>query len=417
MIAELISVGTELLLGNIVNTNANYLAKKCAQLGITNFYQVTVGDNEDRLFETIKTALSRSDLVILTGGLGPTDDDMTREVTAKVLGKDLVQDQKVKQKLTDYFSKYNSKDIPKNNWKQSYIIEGSTVVDNNNGTAPGLIINTDDEKIIVLLPGPPRELIPMFEDTLVPYLKPYLSGTFYSKTIKICGYGESEAVILVKDLIDKQTNPTIAPYASLGQVDFRITASAKDEEEGKKLIGPIIIEFKKRFGNNIFTSKEDESLEEVVVKMLLKYNIKLTTAESCTGGLLSGKIINVPGTSEVFDEGFITYSNQAKTKYLGVKKETLEKYGAVSKETAAEMAAGAAINTGSNSALAVTGIAGPDGGTEEKPVGLVYVACYLNDKVQVIQYNFNGNRQSIRERTVINALDLLRREIISQYEG
>lgn len=416
MIVELISVGTELLLGNTINTNANYLARMCAKLGISNFYQITVGDNEDRLFNVIKTALSRADILILTGGLGPTEDDLTKEVTARVIGRRLVEDLDVKKSISEYFRKSNRKDIPENNWKQTYVIEGSTVIENHNGTAPGLLITTDDKKLIILLPGPPRELIPMFENSVVPYLRKLMPGTFYSETIKICGFGESQAVTIIEDLIEGQSNPTIAPYAKPGEVHFRVTASARDEEEGIDLVRPLVNELRKRFKDNIFTTKEEENLEDVVVSLLEKYNLKLTTAESCTGGLLSGRIINVPGASSVFDEGFITYSNDAKEKYLGVDRETLDKYGAVSKETAIMMAEGAAMSTGKDAGLAITGIAGPDGGTLKKPVGLVYIACYLRGKVQVEKFNFNGDRQTIRERAVIHALNMLRLSIINQYE-
>lgn len=416
MIVELISVGTELLLGNTINTNANYLARMCAKLGISNFYQITVGDNEDRLFNVIKTALSRADILILTGGLGPTEDDLTKEVTARVIGRRLVEDLDVKKSISEYFRKSNRKDIPENNWKQTYVIEGSTVIENHNGTAPGLLITTDDKKLIILLPGPPRELIPMFENSVVPYLRKLMPGTFYSETIKICGFGESQAVTIIEDLIEGQSNPTIAPYAKPGEVHFRVTASARDEEEGIDLVRPLVNELRKRFKDNIFTTKEEENLEDVVVSLLEKYNLKLTTAESCTGGLLSGRIINVPGASSVFDEGFITYSNDAKEKYLGVDRETLDKYGAVSKETAIMMAEGAAMSTGKDAGLAITGIAGPDGGTLKKPVGLVYIACYLRGKVLVEKFNFNGDRQTIRERAVIHALNMLRLSIINQYE-
>ena len=416
MIAELISVGTELLLGNTLNTNVNYLSKKCAELGISSYFQVTVGDNEDRLSDVVKTALSRSDIVILSGGLGPTTDDMTKEVTARLIGRELIQDLAVKQSIADYFKRTNRNNIPTNNWKQSYIIEGSIVLKNHNGTAPGLIVEIEGDKIVILLPGPPRELIPMFENSVMPLLREHLPGTFYSQIVKVCGYGESQAVTIVKDLIENQANPTIAPYAKLGQVDFRITASAKDEEEGKKLVEPIVNEFKNRFGNDIFTTNEDESLEEAVVSLLLKYKIKLATAESCTGGLLSGQIINVPGASDVFDEGVVTYSNTAKVKYLGVKQEVLDKFGAVSEETAREMASGIAKNTGKNASLAITGIAGPDGGTKEKPVGLVYIGCYLNGKIEVKEFRFNGNRQMVRKRSVTNALNMLRLAVIEQHE-
>ena len=265
MIVELVSVGTEILLGDIVNTNSNYLAKKCAELGITNYYQVTVGDNEKRLADVIKTSLSRCDILVLSGGLGPTTDDLTKEITAKALGRELIQDLSVKKSIIDYFKDPNLRDIPDNNWKQSYIIEGSIVVKNNNGTAPGLIVETDDKKIIILLPGPPRELIPMFEETIVPYLRKYLPGTYYSRMVKISGVGESKAATTVADLIDKQTNPTIAPYAKLGEVNFRITASANDKAEAKKLIEPVVNEFKNRFANKIFTTNEEETDRKSVV--------------------------------------------------------------------------------------------------------------------------------------------------------
>lgn len=413
MIVELVSVGTEILLGDIVNTNSNYLAKKCAELGITNYYQVTVGDNEKRLADVIKTSLSRCDILVLSGGLGPTTDDLTKEITAKALGRELIQDLSVKKSIIDYFKDPNLRDIPDNNWKQSYIIEGSIVVKNNNGTAPGLIVETDDKKIIILLPGPPRELIPMFEETIVPYLRKYLPGTYYSRMVKISGVGESKAATTVADLIDKQTNPTIAPYAKLGEVNFRITASANDKAEAKKLIEPVVNEFKNRFANKIFTTNEEETLEDVVVNLLLKNGLKLSTAESCSGGLLSGKIINVSGASKVFEEGFITYSNKAKEKYLKVNKESLDKYGAVSSQVAKEMVLGTAKKTGSQACIAITGLAGPEGGSKEKPVGLVYIAVFLNNNVEVKEYRFNGNRQSIRERTVVMALDLLRLSIIN----
>lgn len=287
------------------------------------------------------------------------------------------------------------------------------MVKNNNGTAPGLIVETDDKKIIILLPGPPRELIPMFEETIVPYLRKYLPGTYYSRMVKISGVGESKAATTVADLIDKQTNPTIAPYAKLGEVNFRITASANDKAEAKKLIEPVVNEFKNRFANKIFTTNEEETLEDVVVNLLLKNGLKLSTAESCTGGLLSGKIINVSGASKVFEEGFITYSNKAKEKYLKVNKESLDKYGAVSSQVAKEMVLGTAKKTGSQACIAITGLAGPEGGSKEKPVGLVYIAVFLNNNVEVKEYRFNGNRQSIRERTVVMALDLLRLSIIN----
>ncbi len=416
MIAELISVGTEILLGNIVNTNANYLARKCAELGISNYYQVSVGDNEERLASVIKTALSRADLLILTGGLGPTKDDLTKEVTAKVLNKKLIEHSHTKERIIEYFTRKKGLEITENNWKQALIIEGSTVVDNHNGTAPGLIVKTEEGKIIILLPGPPNELQPMFDMDIFPYLNKLQPGVLYSEMIKICGIGESKAETMIQDLIDGQTNPTIAPYAKTGEVHLRITASASTMVEGKNLVKPVVEELEKRFSTHIYTNKEEENLEDVVVNLLVKHNLTISTAESCTGGLLTGRLVNVPGASAVLGEGFITYSNEAKEKYLNVSHETLETYGAVSRETAAEMARGACNNLKNKTSIAVTGLAGPGGGSEEKPVGTVYIACMVNGHVKVEKYQFKGNRQKIRELTVINGLNLLRTSIIEEFE-
>lgn len=414
MIAELISVGTEILLGNIVNTNSNYLAVKLAELGISNYFQVSVGDNEERLTNTIKTALNRSDIVILTGGLGPTKDDLTKEAAAKVLGKELVEDIHSRQRIESYFAGRHIIDITSNNWKQALVIEGCLVVDNHNGTAPGLIAESNAGKKIILLPGPPNELHPMFEKSITPYLRALQPGVFYSEMVKICGIGESKAETMIDDIITAQTNPTIAPYAKDGEVHLRVTAAASSVEEGKILVKPMVEELSKRFQNYIYTTKEEESLEDVVVKLLAQNKLTLALAESCTGGLLAGRIVNVAGASSVLGEGFITYSNEAKQKYLGVNVQTLKNFGAVSVETAIEMANGVAKTAGSSASLAITGIAGPEGGTEEKPVGLVYVACYLKGKVTVEELRLKGNRQKIRNSTVIYALNLLRNRILEE---
>jgi nicotinamide-nucleotide amidase len=417
MIVELISVGTEILLGNIVNTNANYLARKCADLGVSNYFQVSVGDNEERLSTCLNTALNRSDMVILTGGLGPTEDDLTKEVTAKVLNKNLVEDIHTKERIQTYFNGIKAKEVTENNWKQALIIEGSTVVDNTNGTAPGLIVPLEDGKIIILLPGPPNELIPMFEEKIIPHLRELQPNILYSEMVKICGIGESKAETMIRDLIDGQSNPTIAPYAKTGEVHLRVTAMAPDREQGKSLVKPLVDELFKRFSNNIYTTNESENLEDIVVQLLIKYGIMLTTAESCTGGLLTGRIINVPGASAALGEGFITYSNDAKQKYLRVNEQTLKEHGAVSRETASEMALGAMAATGTKASLAITGLAGPDGGTDKKPVGLVYISCVVNDSLTVNEYHFKGNRQKIRETTVIFALNQLRLAILKEFES
>ena len=415
MTVELISVGTEILLGNIVNTNAAYLSEQCAALGIDLYYEVSVGDNEERLAEAVRGAMSRADIVILTGGLGPTKDDLTKEVTASVLGRDLVEDKHTRERIEDYFKKLNGKKITENNWKQAQIIEGAIVLDNENGTAPGLIVETEDSKRIILLPGPPNEMMPLFKKKVFPYLNKLHPSVLYSKMVKICGIGESMAETLIADMIEKQTNPTIAPYAKTGEVHLRVTAGADSIEKARQLVKPVVKELKKRFGDNVYSTDEEETLEEAVVNLLKRYDLTLVTAESCTGGLLTGRIVNVAGASEVLKEGFITYSNKSKRKYLDVNKATLKKYGAVSAQTAKEMAKGAAIGSDCDTSIAITGLAGPDGGTEEKPVGLVYISCYVNEKTVVKEYNFKGNRQKVREASVVAALDLLRRTIISNY--
>ena len=414
MIVELISVGTELLLGNIVNTNARFLAEKCALLGLSMYNQVVVGDNRERLADAVKTALSRSDLVILTGGLGPTEDDLTKETCAEAMGYGLVEDAHTRARIEEYFKNSIFKEIPDNNWKQAMVPEGAIVLDNNNGTAPGLILEKDGKRA-VLLPGPPNEMIPLFQGQVEPYLQKLRPELIVSRMVKICGKGESQVEDELLDLIDKQTNPTIATYAKTGEVHVRVTASAPNEETAERLIKPVVKEIKRRFGMAVYSIREEETLEMAVVRLLKKYDLTVATAESCTGGLVAGRIVNVPGASDVFREGFITYSNKAKRKHLDVSKNTIKKYGAVSKETARDMAVGGVFATDSDICVAITGLAGPGGGTEEKPVGLVYMACCLGDNVTVEKYQFKGNREKIREQSVVRALDLVRRTILQTY--
>ena len=411
MVVELVSVGTELLLGNIVNTNARYLSEKCAMLGLSVYYQTTVGDNEERLAEVIKTALNRSDIVILNGGLGPTEDDLTKETCAKVMGLPLVKDKHTEDRLKEYYKERKKEDLPESNWKQAVIPEGAVVFDNGNGTAPGLVVEKDG-KTVILVPGPPNELYPMMEKQICPYLQKKNEEIILSQMVKICGFGESKVEEMIIDLIDKQTNPTLATYAKQGEVHLRVTARAATEEEAKKLLKPMVKEIKKRFGEAVYTTDEKETLTDVVVKLLKKHELTVTTAESCTGGLLAGTLVGVPGVSEVFREGFVTYSNKAKRKLLDVSKSTLKKYGAVSAQTAKEMAKGGVFATDADICVAITGLAGPDGATPEHPIGLVYIACYMNDKVHVEEFRFKGDRQKIRERSVIQALDVLRRSIL-----
>lgn len=413
MTVELICVGTELLLGNIVNTNAAYLAEKCAGLGLSCYFQTVVGDNEERLTMVLKTAVERSDIVILSGGLGPTEDDLTKETAAKVCGKKLVLHEPSQQAIKNYFEEKGIEPTD-NNWKQAMLPEGCIVLDNHNGTAPGVIMETESAKVI-LLPGPPGELCPMFEESVEPYLCGLTAQVICSQTVKICGVGESKVETMVKDLIDVQTNPTIATYAKTGEVHIRVTAGAEDKKAAMKLIKPVVKELKNRFGNDIYTTEEDVTLEKAVVDLLQANDLTVTCAESCTGGLLSARLINVPGVSDMYKSGIVTYSNKAKRRFLGVKKSTLQKHGAVSEQTAEEMAKGAALLTKADVSVAVTGIAGPDGGTEEKPVGLVYIACNVKGNVTIKKYRFSGNRSKVRESTVSAALALMRGCILEYF--
>ena len=413
MTVEIICVGTELLLGNIVNTNAAYLAEQCAALGLSCYFQSVVGDNEERLTQVLSCAAERSDVIILSGGLGPTEDDLTKEVAAKVCGRELKVDERSMERIAEYFTARNI--IPtENNWKQAMIPEGAIVLDNNNGTAPGIIMETDKNRII-LLPGPPNELIPMFEEGVAPYLNKLTPGVICSQTVKICGSGESQVETAVKDLIDNQTNPTIATYAKTGEVHIRVTAAAEDQKAAMKLIKPLVKELKSRFGYDVYTTDEDTTLEKALVDLLMANDLTVTCAESCTGGMLSARLINVPGVSDCYKAGFVTYSNKAKRKLLGVKKSTLDKHGAVSEKCAEEMAKGAALAAKSDVAVAVTGIAGPDGGTKEKPVGLVYIACNVKGKITVEKFQFKGNRAKVREATASAALVLMRRCILEYF--
>lgn len=412
MKVEIIAVGTEILLGNIVNTNAAFLAEECASIGLYCYYQSVVGDNEERLTETIQTAMNRADIILLSGGLGPTQDDLTKETCAKVCGLELVMDDHSKQMIEEYFDKRGKGKPTENNWKQAMVPKGAIVLDNANGTAPGIIIETENNTI-VLMPGPPNELKPMFIEQVKPYFMKKSNKVLVSQTVKICGIGESMAETMIRDLIDEQTNPTIATYAKTGEVHLRVTASADDEKQARKLMKPIIKELKARFEQHIYTTDENVSLEQSIVDLLIANDLTISTAESCTGGLLAGRLINVPGVSEVFKRGVITYSNKAKRKMIGVKKVTLDKYGAVSEQVAGEMAKGTCALTKADVTVAVTGIAGPDGGSEEKPVGLVYIGCCVKGKLTVREYRFSGNRSKIRQSTVAAGLTLLRECVLA----
>jgi len=409
MQAEIIAVGTELLLGDILNTNAQYLSRKLAELGITVYHQSVIGDNSLRLKEELSLCFNRSEMVITTGGLGPTNDDLTKEVCMKYFNKTMVPHKESLEKIEHYF-KVQGKPLTENNKKQAFFPEDAIILPNDHGTAPGCIIN-DNNKILILLPGPPNENVPMFENYVIPYLKKLSNNILVSRVLKICGLGESFVATKINDLINSQDNPTIAPYAKEGEVTLRITAKSSSVEKAYELISPVENKIRDLLGNNIY-GIDDDTLESVIGEFLIKNNLTISTAESCTGGLLCGRLINYPGISNVLLEGVVTYSNKAKMDRINVKKDTLKKFGAVSLETALEMAEGVAKSSGSLIGISTTGLAGPGGGTDEKPVGLVYIGLYIQGKKYFKKIQLLGDRQSIRNRTVTIALNFLREKLL-----
>lgn len=406
MKAEILAVGTELLMGQIANTNAQYISSRLPAAGIGVYYHSVVGDNPERIKECLSLALSRSDIIITTGGLGPTQDDLTKETIAALVNKKLVLDKESMEKMKAFF-KDRKRKMPQNNNKQAYLPEGSIIIRNKNGTAPGCIIEEND-KVIVMLPGPPSEMKPMFEEGVMPFFESRSGFWLKSRFLKIFGIGESTVEDNLIDLIDRQTNPTIAPYAKDGEITLRITARYKKDSENADIITPVEDEIRKRFGDAVYSS-ENKSLAQVAAEMLLKRKTTISLAESCTGGLLSSKLTEIPGISEVFDRAAVTYSNRSKIDELGVKQETLEKYGAVSEQTAAEMADGIRNAASTDIGISVTGIAGPDGGTPEKPVGTVYIALSHKNGVDVQKLELWGDRNRIRNVTCLHVLDMLRR--------
>ena len=408
MNAEILAVGTEILLGDIVNTNAQYIAQGLAELGIDVFYQTVVGDNPDRMKTAMNIAFERADIIITTGGLGPTGDDLTKEIGAEYFGRKLILDEKALDRIKKFFDKMK-RPMTDNNVKQAMVPVNSTVMYNENGTAPGIIIE-DNNKILIMMPGPPKEMKPMFSKQVKPYLALKQNHTLVSRTLRIAGVGESAMESTVRDMIDRQSNPTIAPYAKDTESILRITASAKTTEEAEKIIEPIAEEIYRRFGDSVYAEGET-SIQETVAKILIDKKVTIAVAESCTGGLVAAKLIEYPGISEVLLEGAVTYSNEAKKRRLGVKDETLSAYGAVSAETAAEMAKGIAMTSGADIGVSTTGVAGP-GPSEGKPEGLVYVGVYIGGKSYVKELHLAGKRNVIRERAAYSALDFLRRKLI-----
>lgn len=411
MTAEIIAVGTELLLGDILNTDAQFLAQQLSKLGINVFYQTVVGDNEKRLTDTIKTALSRSDIVITSGGLGPTHDDITKETLASAMEVGLKLHEPSLKKIEDYFKRMG-RIMSQTNVKQAIMPEGCIVLENNNGTAPGGIIEKDG-KVALFLPGPPNEIVPMFNESVFPYLCQKSDSMLFSKTLRIIGIGESSVEEKLSELMKNSINPTVAPYAKQSEVTLRITAKAKDENEAKKLIDPVEKKIRCELGDAVYGTDND-TIYSVVCDMLRQKNMRVSFAESCTGGLLAQSITSVSGASNVFSQSFVTYSNDAKHRLLGVSEETLEKYGAVSEDVAMQMAKGALDVSGADVAISVTGVAGPDSDENGNPVGLVYIGLAGGEDVIVKEFNFTGNRDKIRMRACVSAYTMLREYLLNK---
>jgi nicotinamide-nucleotide amidase len=409
MNAEIICVGTELLLGDVVNTNAVHIAKGLAAAGINVYYQSVVGDNPQRLKDSIRLAFKRSDLIVMTGGLGPTYDDLTKETVAEYFGRKMKLHQPSLDHLNEVFNKFYSgqyKKMTENNVKQAYMPRGAVVFDNKNGTAPGLAV-TDGNKTAVLMPGPPREMVPMFDNQVLPYLSRDSKKVLVSKNIYIFGMGESAVEDMLHDYMLSMDNPTIAPYARTGEMYLRVTASADNKGQAEEMLSPVVDKIQNLIGDYIY-GIDVGNLETAVVRKLKEKNLMVGTAESCTGGWVSKQITGVEGSSEVFGCGVCAYANETKIKVLGVKKETLAQFGAVSFETAREMAAGIRKISGADIGISVTGIAGPGGGTEQKPVGLVYIGIDSKSLTETLELTlsrgYQNERDHIRYTATLRAL-------------
>lgn len=405
--AEIIAVGTEILLGEITNTDAVTVARALSELGINAYYQTVVGDNPDRLYDVIMKAKERADIIITTGGLGPTFDDLTKQVSAKAFGKELVLSEAALSKIREYF-KSRGKEMTDNNIRQAYLPEGCTVFDNDWGTAPGCAIE-DGGKILIMLPGPPRECKPMVKYRMVPYLQKLSDSHLVSHGIRIYGMGESEVESKIQSFAEEMENPTLAPYAKDGEVLLRVTGKAKTEKEANAITLPVIDKVRGILGDVVY-GVDVPSLHEAAFSVLRAKKLTLSTAESCTGGLLSKLMTDISGSSEVFYGGVCAYTNEIKMKLLGISPELLEKYGAVSEECAEALARAAASKFGTDAGIGVTGYADPKTGDEKNPGGTVYVAVFLCGKVYTSKIYQPMSRDLARGRAAQEAFNILRRE-------
>ncbi len=411
MVGEIVSVGTELLLGQITDTNAAYLGRTLAGLGIDLFYKSTVGDNEGRVLDTLSRARDRADLIITSGGLGPTEDDLTKESIAQVFDEELVMDEPSLVTLKAFFARRGI-EMPERNAKQALRYRNGRMLLNPNGTAPGALLEKDG-KIVISLPGPPNEMIPMIENHVVPFLTERLSGQrqyLVTRVYRFIGIGESAIEEEVKDLI-RSTNPSLAPLAHTGEVHLRVGAKAPSVADAEALIAPVDQQLRERVGRFLY-GIDKTTLEQSVLAQLKEAGLTLAVAESCTGGGLGSRLTAIPGSSGAFLGGVISYSNDLKVRMLGVDRRILDQNGAVSPQVAAAMAVGVRERTGADIGISITGVAGPDGGTREKPVGLVYVAlARWGCNALVRENHFIGIREDVRRRSTQIALQMLREHL------
>ncbi|NLJ78209.1 MAG: competence/damage-inducible protein A [Tissierellia bacterium] len=403
MRAEIISVGTEIIMGSTLNTNVQYITRRLSEIGIDVLFHTSVTDDPRLLKQVINIGLGRVDLIIFTGGLGPTQDDMTKEIVSETLGLKLMLDSSAEAKIREYFRKTNRTMTP-NNIKQARIPEGSRILANRVGTAPGIYIEKDDQ-IIVLLPGPPREMRPMFDEQVVPLVQQDI--TIKTRTINTIGIGESALEAELEDIIDCEKEFIIATYVQEGGVDIRIIARQNSTQSVDDRLNEIIARIRQRISKYIY-SYDDEAIEEVVYRKLLEQNKKIAFCESCTGGLISSMFTRIPGASEVFERGIVSYSNNSKVEELNIDEEIISQHGAVSEVVALQMAENLLDKTGVDIALSTTGIAGPSGGTIKKPVGLVYIGIATRDNSHATKFIFSGERSSIQTRAALMAFNELR---------
>ena len=406
--AELIAVGTELLLGNIANTDAQMISQGLSGIGINVFYHTVVGDNPERLRAAVEIAKQRADILITTGGLGPTCDDLTKNVLAAAFGKKLVFDEASAQRIRAYFQKLHARrPMTENNLQQAMLPEGCTVLSNDWGTAPGCAFEAEGVRV-VMLPGPPRECREMFTHRALPYLQNLADGTILSRSLRIFGMGESAVESLLRDRMNAMTNPTLAPYAKEGECELRITAKAADEEAARALIAPVEERLRARFGPLIYGA-DVPSLEAAVFQLLKEKGLTLGCAESCTGGLIAKRMTDLSGVSAVFRGGVVSYATEVKHTVLGVDQALLDEFGAVSEPVARAMAEGARRVLGCDLAVASTGVAGPDPDERGNPVGLVYLALAAPDGTWVRKIQQGLGRERVRHVSASHGFDLARR--------